>query len=939
MKRLLTAMTALLLVAIVHGQGIPFIRNFLAEEYHANKVNFDIQTDQYGNVFVANFEGVLYYDNAEWRIIHTPGITRVTVLYKAADNEIWVGGYNFFGKVVRKPNGVIDLQRVGSPNLFRGEVLEIYEKEGKLFFITDKTLYQVDDSKVSVKKDLGKDSLKIGMLDVVNVKALEKGDRDVVNSDTVLTVPLKDGMKAIVMKNAGIVIADSQNRTLQTITDVNGICSNDVSYADYDGHGLLWCATGKGIFAVQIPAAISHFSAKEGLGGAVLSIESLNGVVYAGTDEGLYRQEGQRFLKVSEVPHACWELKRCGDALLAASSEGIFRIHPNGKVRQLTSASSMALLVDGSFIYSGENDGIYLSQTDGQNRKRLCVMNKVKKIAKDKEGTIWAQSIYGGVWFKKVNDDRFKPYAEGERSMQTIVMTGDGATIVSAESTSPFPYPLMSYLDDKGVTWLTDNQGKNLYRWKNGKRLDDMNLLLYTVHDTPISCLLAQQDEFWLGNDDGITIINTKVQNPILKTAPKLYIRSVKLGGDSVLWGGFGDMPERLPSLAHDDNDLKFTFSLDHPDIAGKTVYRYRLNNRSWSAWSTSTSATFLNLTFGNYTFSVQARDAHNRITEIASISFRISPPFYYRWYMLLVYLFLLLALIYAFFRFRLHRLEKEKVRLEKIVKERTAEVVRLEKVATAGKLTQGLIDRILNPLNYINNFAKLSEGLVKDIKANVEDDRENMDEENYEDTMEVVDMLTVNLQKVSEHGQNTTRILKAMEELLTDRSGGISIFDIRDVVRQDEGMLHEFYKKEFEQYGIKAVFHIAADPLPVSGNAQLLSKTIMSLLSNAIHAVTKKAQKHSNLKQEYIPEITLDAEKMNNFVEIRIHDNGIGIEETILDKIFDPFFTTKSSSEAAGIGLYLSREILQSYGGDVVVKSVKDEFSEFIITLPEKNA
>ena len=92
-------------------------------------------------------------------------------------------------------------------------------------------------------------------------------------------------------------------------------------------------------------------------------------------------------------------------------------------------------------------------------------------------------------------------------------------------------------------------------------------------------------------------------------------------------------------------------------------------------------------------------------------------------------------------------------------------------------------------------------------------------------------------------------------------------------------------------------------------------------------------------MKQEYIPKITLDAAKMNNFVEIRIHDNGIGIEETILDKIFDPFFTTKSSSEAAGIGLYLSREILQSYGGDVVVKSVKDEYSEFIITLPEKNA
>ena len=74
--------------------------------------------------------------------------------------------------------------------------------------------------------------------------------------------------------------------------------------------------------------------------------------------------------------------------------------------------------------------------------------------------------------------------------------------------------------------------------------------------------------------------------------------------------------------------------------------------------------------------------------------------------------------------------------------------MVRLEKMATAGKLTQGLIDRILNPLNYINNFAKLSEGLVKDIKANVEDEKERMNEDNYEDTMDVLDMLSGNLQK-----------------------------------------------------------------------------------------------------------------------------------------------------------------------------------------------
>ena len=72
----------------------------------------------------------------------------------------------------------------------------------------------------------------------------------------------------------------------------------------------------------------------------------------------------------------------------------------------------------------------------------------------------------------------------------------------------------------------------------------------------------------------------------------------------------------------------------------------------------------------------------------------------------------------------------------------------------------------------------------------------------------------------------------------------------------------------------------------------------------------------------------------MNNYV-ITFHDNGIGIENTIIDKIFDPFFTTKPTGEASGIGLYLSREIIQNHGGDIHVTSQKDQYTEFTITLP----
>ena len=108
-----------------------------------------------------------------------------------------------------------------------------------------------------------------------------------------------------------------------------------------------------------------------------------------------------------------------------------------------------------------------------------------------------------------------------------------------------------------------------------------------------------------------------------------------------------------------------------------------------------------------------------------------------------------------------------------------------------------------------------------------------------------------------------------------------------------------------------------------------------MSLLDNAVYAIVKKAQR----EKDYTPTINISVKPASDNVQVSIRDNGIGIEDTIINKIFDPFFTTKTTGEAAGVGLYLSREILQNHGSDILVKSVKNEYSEFTFTLPINKA
>ena len=965
MKRLLLYTLFIYSACLADAQGIPFLRNYFAEDYHAHSRNFDIAVSNDGIVFVANFEGLLYYDHAQWRIIHTPEITRVTVVYCDQNNTIWVAGYNFFGQVRTKENGELYLQRVAKRNAFKGEVQEIWESNGKLhFMVNDGNMYVVNGDGVALEKVISKNPLKVGLSDVINTESLEKDGDVVVLEDVTQTEPLDNGLSAVVKRGRGITIVDDKDGELYSVTESNGLCTNSVGYVGYTGRGQLWGATDNGVFCMSVPSPFSHFTSHEGLPGEVLAIASYGGKKYVGTSEGLFHQEGGAFVRVSGINHGCWDIEKTLYGLLVATANGVYRILPTGGAVQLTSMSSMALLADGNQFYSGEMDGVFLRNAMDNKSTLVCGLEKVSKIIKDKDGAIWLQNLYGEIWRKMATEPSFKPYLKSasESSASTLVVLDGRVEVINTETETPITYPQFSYTDDLGIAWLTDDESKSLYAWKDNKRQTQFDWLLFPFRDLAVRSMLVEGDEIWIGGDKGLTVINTKEKDPVAQAKSRLLIRSVTLGSDSILWGGFGTMPKRLPNLGSDDRNLRFTFSLDYTPVVGTVLYRYRLNDGSWSAWSDENDAEFFNLAHGAYTLYVQAQLTTGELSEPTTIDFSIAYPFYMRWYMMVLYLILAVLLVMAFFRYRLHRLKLQTLKLEAIVQERTAEVVRQkdeieekskslesalrelheaqgelirqEKMATVGKLTQGLIDRILNPLNYINNFSKLSEGLVKDIEANIEDEKDNMDSENYEDTMEVLDMLTGNLQKVGEHGMNTSRTLKAMEEMLKDRSGGIVPMEICALLRQDEEMLRTYYADDIAKHHIKITFEGLDQPVNINGNAEQLSKTFMSILGNSVYAVEKKSQRDS-----YTPEIGVRLTLSGDKVLITIRDNGVGIEDTIINKIFDPFFTTKPTGVASGVGLYLSREIVQNHGGDIAVKSIKNEYSEFTITLPTPNA
>lgn len=257
-------------------------------------------------------------------------------------------------------------------------------------------------------------------------------------------------------------------------------------------------------------------------------------------------------------------------------------------------------------------------------------------------------------------------------------------------------------------------------------------------------------------------------------------------------------------------------------------------------------------------------------------------------------------------------------------------ELVRKERMATVGQLTQGLVDRILNPLNYINNFASLSEGLAKDLRENLESQKGKVPQDVYEDSEELLDMMSSNLQKISAHGYNTVRIVKAMEELLKDRVGTMVLTNMNTLCRIALEKLKKSYEREIQEKNVRIVFEGLNLSLMMEVNADELSKAMDGMLKNAMYAVLRKAEQVA-----YSPEIYVGLKVNGDQLEIIIRDNGTGIDEKIKERIFAPFFTTKTTGEAAGIGLYLCREIVQNHRGSIEVESQKGEYTQFLIGLP----
>ena len=143
----------------------------------------------------------------------------------------------------------------------------------------------------------------------------------------------------------------------------------------------------------------------------------------------------------------------------------------------------------------------------------------------------------------------------------------------------------------------------------------------------------------------------------------------------------------------------------------------------------------------------------------------------------------------------------------------------------------------------------------------------------------------------------------------------------------------------------IKKSVRIVKDALKLNNielELKLNSTAILNIYQNEVIQVFMNIIKNANeqLAQSSVdnPKVTIETIDTKQGVLVEIYDNGGGIEEEIIDKIFDPYFSTKDEKSGTGIGLYMSKTIIEKHcGGSLSVKN-RDEGACFMIEFTGKS-
>ncbi len=247
-----------------------------------------------------------------------------------------------------------------------------------------------------------------------------------------------------------------------------------------------------------------------------------------------------------------------------------------------------------------------------------------------------------------------------------------------------------------------------------------------------------------------------------------------------------------------------------------------------------------------------------------------------------------------------LHKTISERKSMEQSLRRTQAELIQAEKLAAIGKITAGINHELNQPIGAVRSYAD-------------------------------------NARKFLDRGQPD----KAVENLLTiaeltERMGGI-VTELKSLARRDVEKIESVSLADVLETALRTVQHRFDDlhvtlkglnniaDLSVAARRVGLEQVLTNLLSNAADALAEASGERS---------LEIEVTETAYVAHLTIADTGPGIPDEALEQLFDPFFTTKSVGAGLGLGLAISRTIVETFGGTLSAENQSQGGALFTVTL-----
>ncbi len=255
---------------------------------------------------------------------------------------------------------------------------------------------------------------------------------------------------------------------------------------------------------------------------------------------------------------------------------------------------------------------------------------------------------------------------------------------------------------------------------------------------------------------------------------------------------------------------------------------------------------------------------------------------------------------------------------LEERVEQKTAElgqahaqILRVEKLASIGKLAAIVAHEINNPLAGILVYAKL---LLKRVLRGAGPSGVNDNE------------TRTYLETIVGESARCGEIVKGLLQFSHQTKVNVEPHDLNEIIRQSLRLLQH----KIDLMGIKAEVNLDDELPQISCDAQQIKQALVALLINACEAVPQ-GEGTLKIQSRYVSELRV--------AQITISDNGVGMDDDTKRHIFEPFFTTKEQGKGVGLGLAVVYGIVTGHGGLVDVESTVGVGTKFILRLPQDAA